>query len=188
MCGRPTHRQPTHSLGYPSPRPRRNWCFCNLHGILGVVAIPHPMGSLEAFRRSRARRSRGNLCKSRGKCRIWTCNGAKHAVSMLHCDYWAGITALPDWDGHHAAAPCTHRCNQWHRDARSTGSSNDPPKCRPTAGCYSPSASHALLLQKTDIPAETARLVRCHNPWPSEDVYFCPEDALPAFVTGVPAL
>ena len=48
--------------------------------------------------------------------------------------------------------------------------------------------SRALLLQTTDIPAETARLVRCHNPWPNEDVYFCPEDALPAFVTGVPAL
>ena len=48
--------------------------------------------------------------------------------------------------------------------------------------------SHALLLQATDIPAKTARLVRCHNTWPSEDVYFCPEDALPAFVTGVPAL
>ena len=49
-------------------------------------------------------------------------------------------------------------------------------------------ASHALLLQATDIPEETARLVRCHNPWPSEDVYFCPEDDLPAFVTEVPAL
>ena len=49
-------------------------------------------------------------------------------------------------------------------------------------------ASRALLLQAMDIPAETARLVRCHNPWPSEDVYFCPEDALPAFVTGVPML
>ena len=46
----------------------------------------------------------------------------------------------------------------------------------------------ALLLQTMDIPAETARLVRCHNPWPSEDVYFSPEDALPAFVTGVPVL
>ena len=49
-------------------------------------------------------------------------------------------------------------------------------------------ASRALLLQTTDIPSETAQLVRCHNPWPSEDVYFCPEDALPAFVTGVPTL
>ena len=51
-----------------------------------------------------------------------------------------------------------------------------------------PATSRALLLQTTDIPAETARLVRCHSPWPSEDVYFCPEDALPAFETGVPAL
>ena len=49
-------------------------------------------------------------------------------------------------------------------------------------------ASHALLLQTTDIPPETARLVRCHNPWPTEDVLFCPGDALPAFVTGIPAL
>ena len=49
-------------------------------------------------------------------------------------------------------------------------------------------ANRALLLQATDIPAETAQLARCHNPWPSEDVYFCPEDALLALVTGVPAL
>ena len=48
--------------------------------------------------------------------------------------------------------------------------------------------SRALLLQTAEIPAEMARLVRCHNPWPTEDVYFCPEDALPAFVTGIPAL
>ena len=27
-----------------------------------------------------------------------------------------------------------------------------------------PPTSRALLLQTTDIPAETARLVRCHNP------------------------
>ena len=37
-------------------------------------------------------------------------------------------------------------------------------------------------------PPETARLVRCHNPWPSEDVLFCPDGALPAYVTGIPAL
>ena len=49
-------------------------------------------------------------------------------------------------------------------------------------------ASRALLLQTAEIPAETARLVRCHNPWPTEDVYFCPEDALPALVTGIPTL
>ena len=38
------------------------------------------------------------------------------------------------------------------------------------------------------FPLRPPRLVRCHNPWPSEDVYFSPEDALPAFVTGVPVL
>ena len=49
-------------------------------------------------------------------------------------------------------------------------------------------ASRALLLQTADIPSETARLVRYHNPWPAEDVLFCPNDALPAFVTGIPTL
>ena len=57
-----------------------------------------------------------------------------------------------------------------------------PPSATPhTASC-------ALLLQTAEIPAETACLIRCHNPWPTEDVYFCPEFALPAFVTGIPAL
>ena len=51
-----------------------------------------------------------------------------------------------------------------------------------------PPTGHAALLQTTDIPAETAQLVRCHNPWPNKDVYFCPEEALPTFVSGVPAL
>ena len=46
-------------------------------------------------------------------------------------------------------------------------------------------ASCAWLLETADIPPETARLVRCHNPWPSEDVLFCPDGALPAFVTGI---
>ena len=49
-------------------------------------------------------------------------------------------------------------------------------------------ASCTRLLLKADIPPETARLVRCHNPWPTEDVLFCPNGALPAFVTGIPAL
>ena len=51
-----------------------------------------------------------------------------------------------------------------------------------------PPTSRALLLQAVDIPAKTARLVHCHNPWPSEDVYFCLEEGLPTFVSGVPAL
>ena len=51
-----------------------------------------------------------------------------------------------------------------------------------------PPTSRAVLLQAIDIPSETERLVRHHNPWPNEDVYFCPEESLPTFVSGVPAL
>ena len=49
-------------------------------------------------------------------------------------------------------------------------------------------ASYARLLQTANIPPESARLVRCHNPWPTEDVLFCPGDTLPALVTGIPAV
>ena len=49
-------------------------------------------------------------------------------------------------------------------------------------------ASRTLLLQATALPPEMARLVRCHNPWPTEDVLFCPGNAQPVFVTGIPAL
>ena len=34
--------------------------------------------------------------------------------------------------------------------------------------------NRVMLLHATDIPAETASLVRYHNPWPKEDVYFFP--------------
>ena len=50
-----------------------------------------------------------------------------------------------------------------------------------TAQTQNSPVTRALLLQAVNIPAETARLVRYHNPWPSEEV-------LPIFVSGVPAL
>ena len=56
------------------------------------------------------------------------------------------------------------------------------------AQTQNPLAGRTLLSQAVDIPAETALLVRCHNPWPDEDVYFCPEEGLPTFVSGVPVL
>ena len=52
----------------------------------------------------------------------------------------------------------------------------------------SPSVGRAMLLQAADIPAKSVRLVSCHNPWPNEDVYFCPAEGLPTFVSGIPAL
>ena len=63
-----------------------------------------------------------------------------------------------------------------------------PNPIAPSDFAHPHTASCARLLQTADIPPETARLVRCHNPWPSEDVLFCPDGALPAFVTGIPAL
>ena len=62
------------------------------------------------------------------------------------------------------------------------------PPTAPFKLVHSHTASCARLLQTADIPPETARLVRCHNPWPSEDVLFFPDGTLPAFVTGIPAL
>ena len=70
--------------------------------------------------------------------------------------------------------------SQIHRLYTST-----PPKLQPPPP---PTVSCAVLLQAVNIPAETAHLVCCHNPWPSEDVYFCLEEGLSTFVSGVPAL
>ena len=65
----------------------------------------------------------------------------------------------------------------------------DPQTIHLNAAQASPSpAGRAMLLQAVDIRAESARLVRCHNPWPNEDVYFCPAEGLPTFASGVPAL
>ena len=66
--------------------------------------------------------------------------------------------------------------------------SNVPLPTVPPCVAIPHTASLALLLQTTAIPPETARLIRCHNPWPTEDVLFCPGDALATFVTGIPAL
>ena len=66
--------------------------------------------------------------------------------------------------------------------------SNVPLPTIPLCAAMPHTDSRALLLQATAIPPETARLVRYHNPWPTEDVLFCPGDALPAFVTGIAAL
>ena len=63
-----------------------------------------------------------------------------------------------------------------------------PNPIAPSDFAHPHTASCARLLQTADIPPDTARLVRCHNPWPSEDVLFCPDGALPAFVTSIPAL
>ena len=76
-----------------------------------------------------------------------------------------------------AALPCLP--SQIHRSYTSTLPKLHPP---PTP------VSRVLLLPAVDIPAETARLVRCHNPRPSEDVYFCPEEVPPTFVSEAPAL
>ena len=89
----------------------------------------------------------------------------------------AGISAPPPPEIPHPAA---------------TSPSGSPPSAPlpPAPPCTATphTASCARLLQTADIPLKTARLVRCHNPWPAKDVLFCLNDALPAFVTGIPAL
>ena len=102
--------------------------------------------------------------------------GRSTQAGVYYCHYWPRVAALLDWGGHHATAPRPHRCQP------------DPQTIHLNAAQQQvlspPAKSRAMLLETRDIPAETARLVRCHNPWPSEDVYFSPEDALLALVTS----
>ena len=89
----------------------------------------------------------------------------------------AGISAPPT-----AAIPCPATTPPGKLPPAASLSTAPPCTVTPhTASC-------ARLLQTADIPPETARLVRCHNPRPTEDVLFCPNDALPAFETGIPGL
>ena len=106
----------------------------------------------------------------------------------VHIDVTNGTTtpAQPDLQTIHLNAAQQQKTTPQQIAASQPQASQQQETATPHATPHA--ASRALLLQATDIPAETARIVCCHNPWPSEDVYFCPEDALPAFVTGVPAL
>ena len=113
----------------------------------------------------------------------------------------ADLGAAPPVPQEGAPSPLPQQQDRLLAEARSVLPSETTPSTPPLPGCPAPAspmapphsahphtASCARLLQTADIPPETARLVKCHNPWPSEDVLFCPDGALPAFVTGVPAL
>ena len=113
----------------------------------------------------------------------------------------ADSRAAPPAPPEGASSPLPQQQGRLLAEARSVLPSETAPSPSPPPGCPAPAspmapphsahphtASCARLLQTADIPPETARLVKCHNPWPSEDVLFCPDGALPAFVTGVPAL
>ena len=114
--------------------------------------------------------------------------GQRKRASLFHCYY--GLESPPCSIGMDIMRPLRVRIDVTNGTAKPT--QPDPQTIHLNAAqkqdSSSPATSHALLLQTTDIPEETARLIRCHNPWPSEEVYFSPEDALLAFVTRVPAL
>ena len=142
------------------------------------------MGSLEAFRRSCAQQSRETSANSGENAAFGPSMGRACFIVII------GLESPPCLIGLDIMRPlcvCIDVTN-----GTATPAQPDPQTIHLNAAqqqdATPPAASCALLQQTTDIPAETVRLVRCHNPWPSEDVYFCPEDALPAFVTGVPAL
>ena len=211
MCGRPTHHRPTHSQGHPSPRPRRHWRFCNLHGILGVVAIPHPMGPLKPFggvvhgAHGKPLQIAGKTQhldlqwgEARGRACFIVIIGLKSPPCLIRMDIMRPLRVRIDVTNG-TATPAQPDPQTIHLNAAQQQKTAPPQNAAPqpqasqqqetaTPHATPHAASITLLLQATDIPAEAARLVRCHNPWPSKYFYFCPEDTLPAFVTGVPTL
>ena len=145
-----------------------------------------PMGSLKTFRGGRTRRSREPL-QIAGKTRHldlqWgEARGRACFIVII------GLESPPCLIGMDIMRPLRFRIDVTNGTA--TPAQPNPQTIHLNAAQQQvlspPVTSRALLLQTTDIPAETARLILCHNPWPSEDVYFSPEDALLAFVTGGP--
>ena len=196
--------------------------------IFCLVALPYPMGALEAVWGDSAQHSRKTAANCWQNPASGSTVGWSTRSSLFHCDRGLRVTALSDRNGHYAASKGQDWRDQWNNHSRSARSPNCSPKrgpaaakekslpkaappaaqpvspppeiAPPAAPLASPSpaiappsatphtSTLALLLQTAEIPAETARLLCCHNPCPAEDVYFCPEDALPAFVTRIPAL
>ena len=113
--------------------------------------------------------------------------GQSQRESEFYCHHWSRVTPCADRNGHHATIVHPHWCHPRYCHACTAGPADHSSQRCPDAGSPLSPASRALLLKAVDIPTETARLVRCHNPWPNEDVYFCPEEGLPTFVSGVPA-
>ena len=88
--------------------------------------------------------------------------GRSTRTCVRHCHYGFRVTALLDWDGHHAAAPRPHWCHQWHHDSRSARPTNSTFKRGPaaesswtTAGYRSPAAT---------LPATGNRSAARHSP------------------------
>ena len=223
MRCRATHHRPTHVGRHPHPRSCGYGSLRDLPGVLCLVALQRPMGSLEAIRGDGAHGKSLQIAgrtqhldiqwgKARGRASfivIVSLESPPCLIGMdimrplrVHIDVTNGTAtpAQPDPQTVHlnavqsqqqrkemplpgagmsappiAETPCPATTQPGELPPAAPLSTAPPCTATPhTASC-------ARLLQTADIPPETARLVRCHNPWPTEDVLFCPSDALPAF-------
>ena len=130
MCGRTTHHRPTQPRGHPSPQSCRHWCLSDLYGILGVVAIPHPMGSLEAFRGGRPRRTWKTAPNRRENPAPEPTMGRSQRESELHRDHRSRIAPRADRNEHYAASTSPYRCHPRYRWIRKLYTST-PPRLNP---------------------------------------------------------
>ena len=133
MCGRTTHYRPTQLLGHPSPRSCRHWRLSDLYGILGVVAIPHPMGSLEALRGGRpwrAWQTAPNCGKNPAPKPTMRRSQRESKFYRNHRSRIPPPSPRADRNGHHAASMSPYRCHQRYRLACPAGSTNYTPQRR----------------------------------------------------------
>ena len=131
MCGRATHHRPTQPRGHPSPRPRRHWRLSGLHGILSVVAIPRPMGSLEAFRRGRPWRAWQAAPNSRETPASEPTTGRNQRESEFYCNHRSRVAPCADRNGNRVASMRLHRCHPRYCHACTTGPANHSSQRRP---------------------------------------------------------
>ena len=99
-----THHRPTQPRRHPSPRLCRHRRLGDLHGILGVVAIRRPMGSLEAFPGGRPRRAWQTAPNSRKNPAPQSTMGRSQRESEFHRDRRSRVTPCINSNGNHAAS------------------------------------------------------------------------------------
>ena len=97
--------------------------------------------------------------EARGRARVIVIIGLESPTVLIGMDIMRPLQVHIDVTGS-TATPAQPDSQTIHLNAAQT--QNPPPPL--------PRHYRALLSQAVDIPAETARLVRCHNPWPDEDV------------------
>ena len=131
MCSRPTHHRPIDARRHSCPGSGRHRSVSDLPRVFRLVALPRPMGALEAVRGNCPRRTRQTTPDRWKNSASEPPMGRGSRTGMLHSDSRPGIATMFHRHGHYETAPRPHRCNAFDCNPCIARPSDSPLKCRP---------------------------------------------------------